>query len=465
MFGMEIVMSQRRKWQTNTPRVWGMLFLGLFIFGGLAPAGAQQNWPSFRGPEAKGIAEGYKMPVQWDVATSENILWRTELAGLGLSSPVVWGDRIFVTTAIDAKGPSGLKVGLYGNVESIEEDSVFTWRVYCVDKKSGKILWEKDAYVGKPKMKRHPKSSHANSTCATDGRHVVAFFTSEGLYCYDMAGELKWKKDLGVLDYGWYFQASAQWGGGSSPIIHDGMVILQCDVQKDSFLAAFDVTDGREIWRVTRNDVPTWSTPTVYDGEQYQQIIVNGYRHIGGYDIKTGKEIWKLTGGGDIPAPTPIVSGDLVFITNAHGSMAPIYAIKLSAKGDISLPEDQLTNESVVWSVRSGGNYMTTPIVYGAYLYGCANNGVLSCYEAATGKLIYKERLKMGAAFSGSPVGAEGKLYFPDEGGAIFVVRAGPEYELLAVNDMGEICMASPAISEGVLFLRTRSHLVAVTEH
>ncbi len=452
-------------WNINTQCVWGILFPIILMSWGLSPAHAQHNWPSFRGPDAAGIAEGFKMPVKWDVETSENILWKTKLPGLGLSSPIVWGDRIYLTTAIDSKGPSGLKVGLYGNVESIEEDSVFTWRVYCINKKTGKILWEKDSYVGKPKMKRHPKSSHANSTCATDGKHVIAFFTSEGLYCYDMDGQLKWKKDLGALDYGWYFRASAQWGGGSSPIIHDDMVILQCDVQEDSFLAAFDIKDGSQIWRIPREDVPTWSTPTVYDGPQNKQIIINGYRHIGGYDIETGKEIWNLTGGGDIPVPTPIVWDDLVFITNAHGRMAPIYAIKLSAQGDISLEDGKLTNDSVAWSVRSGGNYMTTPIVYGDYLFCCANNGVLSCYRATTGKLMYKERLKMGAAFSGSPVGADGKLYFPDENGDIFVVKASPEYELLAVNDMTEICMASPAISQGALFIRTRNHLVAIKEN
>lgn len=217
--------------------VFGIFLFAVFSFLIAISSAAQnlwagQNWPCFRGPSASGVAEGYPTPVKWDVEGGENVLWKTPIAGLGHSCPAVWGDRIFVTTAVKGKGESSLKVGMYGDVRSVTEKDIFSWRLYCIDRKSGKILWERQAHAGKPKVKRHPKSSHASPTACTDGNYVVAFFGSEGLYCYDMQGNPVWEKDLGVLDWGYYRSRSAQWGGGSSPIIHKQMVILQCDVQK-----------------------------------------------------------------------------------------------------------------------------------------------------------------------------------------------------------------------------------------
>ncbi|MBW8040588.1 MAG: PQQ-binding-like beta-propeller repeat protein [Planctomycetes bacterium] len=426
---------------------------------------AGQNWPSFRGPSASGIAKGFNTPVKWDIEKSENIRWKIDVPGLGHSCPVIWGDRIFVTTAVKDDGQSRLKVGLYGDVKSEKEENIFSWRLYCIDVKNGKILWHRESHKGKPKVKRHPKSSHANATACTDGNYVVAFFGSEGMYCYDMQGGLIWKKDLGTLDWGYYRMPAAQWGGGSSPVIHKQMVIIQCDVQQKSFLAAFNLKDGAQLWKTTRDEVPTWGTPTVYSGKKHPQIIVNGYKHIGGYDIETGKEIWKMKGGGDIPVPTPIVAHNLIYITNAHGRMSPIYAVQVSAAGDISLAKEISSNKHVAWSYNKGGNYMPTPIIYKEYLYCGSDTGRLSCFEAKTGKLQYRERLADGSvAFSASPVAADGKIYFTAEKGDIYVVEAGSEFKLLGVNKMGETCMATPAISQGTLYFRTRHQLVAVTE-
>ena len=437
------------------------LALGLMI----STAGAGQNWPSFRGPSACGVAQGYKTPTEWSVSQSRNVLWETPIPGLGHSSPVVWEDRVFVTTAIQNQGESNLKVGMYGDVESVTENDPFGWHVYCVDRDSGRILWDRQSYTGKPKVKRHPKSSHANSTPCTNGNCVVAFFGSEGLYSYDMNGNLLWQKDLGILDWGFYRSPAAQWAGGCSPVIHEGMVIVQCDVQKDSFLAAFDLKDGALRWKTPRTEVPTWGTPTVYAAEQDPQIIVNGYRHIGGYDIQTGKEIWRMTGGGDIPVPTPIVAHGLVYVTNAHGRMSPIYAIRVSAKGDISLKENETSNEHIAWSYAKGGNYIPTPIAYDGLLYCGSDRGTLSCFECETGELVYRENLNpQGAAFSASPVAGDGKVYFTAESGEVYVVQAGPEFKLLSVNKMDETCIATPAIAQGTLFFRTRHHLVAVAE-
>ena len=426
---------------------------------------AGQNWPSFRGPSASGVVEGYKTLAEWNVSQSKNILWKTPVPGLGHSSPVVWEDRIFVTTAIQDKEESSLKVGMYGDVESVTEENLFSWRLYCIDRKTGGILWDKECYKGKPKIKRHPKSTHANPTPCTNGDCVVAFFGSEGLYCYDVGGNLLWQKDLGILDWGFYRSPAAQWAGGCSPVIHERMVIVQCDVQKDSFIAAFDLKDGALLWKTARDDVPTWSTPTVYAGKQNSQIIVNGFKHVGGYDIEKGAEIWRLAGGGDIPVPTPVVAGDLVYITSAHGGMSPIYAIRLSAKGDISLKENQTSNEFVAWSYPKGGNYMPTPIVYAGCLYCGSDRGALSCFEPETGKLLYRENLSSaGAALSASPVASDGKIYFTAENGDVYVVQAGPQFKLLGVNKMDETCMATPAISQGTLFFRTQHHLIAVAE-
>jgi outer membrane protein assembly factor BamB len=285
------------------------------------------------------------------------------------------------------------------------------------------------------------------------------------MYCYDMEGNLIWKKDLGKLDWGFFSSPSAQWGGGSSPVIHEQMVIIQCDVQENSFLAAFDLADGAQIWKTPRNDFPTWGTPTVYAGKRHSQIIINGYKHIGGYDIKTGKEIWKMTGGGDIPIPTPIVAHNLIYITNAHGGKSPIYAVRLSATGDISLDEDESSNKHIAWSYSKDGNYIPTPILYNDYLYCCSGKGKISCIEAETGKLLYRESLSSSSVpFSASPVAADGKIYCTAEKGDIYVLKAGPEFKLIGTNKMNEICMATPAISKGALFFRTRNHLVAVAE-
>jgi len=440
-----------------------MLVLCLVICTAASDLDAGQNWPSFRGPSALGVVEGYRTAVEWDVGQSNNVLWKTRIPGLGHSCPIVWEDRIFVMTAAKDQGESSLKVGMYGDVKSVTEKDLFSWHVTCIDRKTGGILWDRQAYKGKPKVKRHPKSSHANATPCTNGECVVAFFGSEGLYCYDMDGKLLWKKDLGVLDWGFFRSPAAQWGGGCSPVIHNRMVILQCDVQKDSFIAAFNVKDGTPLWKTPRDDVPTWGTPTVYTAQENSQIIVNGYRHIGGYDIETGVEIWKLKGGGDIPVPTPIVAEDLIYITNAHGRMSPIYAVRVSARGDISLDENETGNEHIAWSYARGGNYMPTPIVYDGCLYLGSDRGALSCYEPKTGTLLYQEKLNpRGAAFSASPVASDGKIYFTSEPGDVYVVQAGPEFKLLGVNAMGEICMATPAVSQGTLFFRTRQHLVAI---
>jgi outer membrane protein assembly factor BamB len=421
------------------------------------------DWPSYRGIGASGIAEGYPTVTSWNTETNTNVRWKTPVAGLSHSSPVVWGDQVCVTTAVNGEAKPLLKVGLYGDIKPVEDSSVHQWKVLCYDAATGKPRWEQTAHQGVPKVKRHTKATQANTTLATDGEHLVALFGAEGMYVYDMKGKLLWKKDLGRLDAGFFRAPEAQWGYASSPIIHAGRIIVQADVQKDSFLAAFDVKTGRELWRTPRADVPTFGTPAIYMSNGRAQIVVNGWKHIGGYDFETGKEVWKLVGGGDIPVPTPVVAHNLIFVTNAHGGKSPIYAVRPTATGDITPAGDATHNDHLAWSAAREGAYMQTPIVYGDHLYVCKDNGVLSVFNARTGEKAYQQRLGNGeTGFSASAVAADGKLYYSSEDGDVYVLKAGATFEQLAKNGLGEVTMATPAISKGVIFFRTQGHLVAV---
>jgi len=420
------------------------------------------DWPGFRGPHASGIAEGFDLPTRWNVKTGENIRWKTPIPGLGHSSPIVWGDRIFVTTAIGSAGEAYLRVGLYGESPDHPENDPHEYKLYCLDKKTGKILWEKTAIKAIPKVKRHIKATHANCTPATDGQHVVAFFGSQGLYCYDMTGKLLWKKDLGRFDSGPANAPGLQWGFASSPVIYDGRVFLVCAARNVSFVAAYDLADGSQIWKTDRPLYPGWHSPGIYTGPGHAQVVTNGYEHIGGYDLTTGKELWKMHGGGDVPVPTPVFAHGLFYIANAHGGRSPIYAIKETATGDITLPRGQSKSENIAFIINGVRNYMQTPLIYGDFLYGCRNNGVMFCGDALTGETRYKKRLDSGVGFTASPVAGDGKIYFTSEEGDVHVIKIGPEFERLATNTMDEICMATPAISQGMLLFRTKGHVVAI---
>jgi len=423
------------------------------------------DWPQFRGRRAAGLADGQNPPVHWSAEAWSNIRWKTAISGLGHASPVISRGRVFIVAATSSDPDPSLRVGLYGDIAPVQDEPSHSWRLYCLSRCTGQILWKRIMREGVPKIMRHPKSTHANSTPATDGIHLVVFLGSEGLYCYDFCGCLLWKKDLGILDSGYYKAPEAQWGFGSSPIIYKNMVIIQCDVQKNSHIAAFDVRDGRELWRTSREDVPTWGTPTVYDGGTRAELIVNGYKHAGGYDLLTGKELWRLSGGGDIPVPTPIVAHGLIFLSSAHGGQTPLRAIRVGATGDITPTGDVESSDHIAWYKRRDGVYMQTPIVCGEHLYACKNNGVLSCYDARSGERLYRERLGSGrSGFTASPVAADGKLYFTSEDGDIYVVRSGPTFEILATNSMAEVCMATPAISDGMLIVRAKNHVYGIGE-
>lgn len=422
------------------------------------------DWPAYRGINGAGVVEGQPLPTSWDAPAGKGVKWRAPIAGLGHSSPTIWGNRLCVTTAVSGRADAGLKIGAYGDIASVQDDTPHTWKLVCLNKTTGAVAFERTMHTGVPAIKRHTKATHANATLATDGTTLVAMLGSEGLFAYSLdAGDLLWKKDLGVLDSGFYMVPAAQWGFSSSPVIHDGLVIIQADVQKDSFLAAFDLKSGRERWRTPRADVPTFGTPTIHQVAGRPQIIVNGWRHIGAYDFATGKEIWKLRGGGDIPVPVPLVGDGLIYITNAHGPMSPVYAIRETATGDISLAPNETSNANVAWASLRDGAYLISPVLYRGLLYVCKTGGAFTVFDAKTGERVYQQRVGSGAgAFTASLVAGDGKVFFTSEEGDVFVVKAGREFEVVATNPIGELVLATPAISEGVLYFRTNKGIIAI---
>ncbi len=420
------------------------------------------DWPQYRGPQAGGVDTNQALPTEWNVESGQHVRWQTPIAGLAHAAPITFGDRIYVVTVV-GPGKAELKVGLYGDIGSVEENGVHQWRLLALSRDSGKELWNVLGHEAVPRVKRHPKASHGNSTPATDGQHIVAIFGSEGLFCFDLAGKLVWKKDLGPMDSGYFAVPSAQWGFASSPVIHDGKVIVLCDVQTNSFLASFDLPTGKELWRTPRADVPTWSCPTVIQNGNRIQIAVNGWHHSGGYNLADGKELWRLDGGGDIPVPTPIFAHGLIYLTSAHGKLRPMRAIRPDATGDITAPMPEGTNAAIAWVHPRQGNYMQTPIVVGNRVYGCTDGGVLSCFDATSGRIIYSERLGGPTqGYTASPVSDGRHLYFPGETGKVIVVPVADQFSRAAINDLGDNCMATPAITGGTLLFRTQGKLIAI---
>ena len=424
-----------------------------------AARGPAKPWPAFRGANAAGNGDGQGAVTEWSVDAGTNVRWKTPIPGFTTASPIVWGDKVFVVTAISSAGDKTFRTGLYGDVKPVEDLSEHTWKMYALDKASGKILWEATAFKGIPKVKRHTKSTQANSTPVTDGTHVVAVFGTIGkLIAWDMNGKERWSQDIGVLDSGWFFDPTYQWGHSSSPIIHNGKVIVQADMYKNSFIAAYDVKTGKQLWKTLRDEISSWGTPTIFEGK----IVTNGPT-VRGYDPETGKEVWKLGPNSEVTVATPVVGEGLVYVTGGYPPARPIYAIKPAAAGDISMPKDKTSSEVIAWS-NTAGTYIPTPIFYEGILYTFDNGGILTAYDAKTGERIYRSRVGGGGSFCASPIAADGKLYFSNEDGDVIVVRAGRTYQELAKNSMKEVIMSTPAISDGTIVVRTLGHVYGIGE-
>jgi outer membrane protein assembly factor BamB len=448
--------------RANPSRWLSTLLLVAGAQAGLPDPDVVIAWPQFRGPRASGVADGPPPPTEWSVATGHQVLWHTPVPGLAHSSPIVWNQCVIVATAVKP-GSAELKVGLYGNTDSVAEMEPHQWRLMAFSTVDGAPLWNTEGRHAVPSQRRHTKSTQCNATPATDGRYLVAILGSEGLFCFDLEGHPLWYRDLGAQDAGPYTDSHEQWGFASSPVIHQHRVIVQCDVASAQFLVAFDLKTGQELWRTARQEVSTWSTPTLAESHGRTQIVLNGWRHLGGYDLETGRELWRLSGGGDAPIPTPVIAHGLAYLTSSHGRHRPMRAIRLDAIGDITPQNIEATNAAIAWVHPRQGNYLQTPIVVGGLLYGCTDYGLVTCFDARTGRIHYSERLR-GApqGFTASPVAAGGHLYFTGEQGDVFVVPATDRFSVLATNSLGETCLATPAIAGGRLFFRTRHHLVAI---
>ena len=422
-----------------------------------ALAQSAKVWPSFRGASAAGVADGQNLPEKWDVTTGENIRWKAAIPGLAHSSPIVWNDRVFVTSAVSARADATFKPGLYGEGTASEDRSIHKWIVLALDARTGRTVWQKVAHEGEPREKRHIKSTYASASPVTDGRIVVAFFGSQGLHAFSFDGKPLWKKDLGHLDVGAYDIPSYEWGPASSPVLHEGRVIVQVDTSKDDYLLALDAATGREIWRTPRQELPSWGTPTIVKAGGRTEIVTNSSNFIYGYDFATGKELWRLGGSSQITAPTPIFTPDAIIVTSGRRPTAPILAIKPGAMGDIT------GTASILWQKVQRGAYMPTPIIHGTQLYVLGNAGVFDSYNYRTGEEIYRGRLvHKGSGFSASPVISDSRLFASSEDGDIFVVKLGPAFEVLAQNSMGEPLMATPAIAGGTMFVRGQKTLFAI---
>ncbi|HEX8149497.1 MAG TPA: PQQ-binding-like beta-propeller repeat protein [Pyrinomonadaceae bacterium] len=427
-----------------------------------ASAAGAQNWPQFRGANASGVADKQKTPVNWDATKSQNVVWKTPIPGLSHASPVVWGDKVFVVTAV-GDDPNPTYVPKDRGISLARDEVKHSWRVYALDKRTGRVLWQQTAHEGVPRARRHIKATQANSTPVTDGKTVVALMGSEGLYAYDFDGRLLWKQDLGVLNPGLWDDPNSSWGHGSSPVIHRGLVIVQADGHKQSFIAAYDLKTGKQAWRVERNEITSWSTPTLVEAGGRAELVANGGRFIRGYDPLTGRELWRFNDNEtEVKQTAPLFAHGLVYVAGGYPPGRGMYAFRPGADGDISLKPGQQASAHLAWKSDKGSPYTTTPIVYGDLLYAVSDGGVLSAFEARTGRLVYQERLP--SSFSASPVAADGKLYFSSEDGDVYVVRAGPKFELLATNPVGEPLMATPAVTDGMLILRAHRHVYAVAD-
>ncbi len=448
-----------RKWISV---LFAMIVTSCSVSSSVANDGS--DWPCFRGMLSRGVAAGHRTAEVWDATdpSDEAILWSVDIPGLGHSSPVIYGDRLFITTAVATTVDVPLQVGQDGNTEAADDNGRQQWLVLCYEKSTGAELWRVVAHEGAPKTTRHPKATHANASVAVDQDRVVACFGAEGCYCYDLDGNLLWSRDLGAVNISKY---GIGWGYASSPAIRGRFVVLVCDDPADPFLIALNLSDGAEQWRTSRagSSERSWGTPLIYGNDDSAQVVVNGWPRIASYDLATGDERWRIESGGDNPTPTPFAVDDRFFITNSHGGKSPIYVISADAKGDLSDPDSEAA-ASVIWKSDKGGCYLSTPVVWKGYLYLAGPGGIIRCFESLTGNKVYEQRLTSRASVTASLVASDDKIYIPSEEGAIYVVQAGPEFEVLAANPMGQPCFATPAISDGVLFVRTTKQLFAIRD-
>jgi outer membrane protein assembly factor BamB len=419
-------------------------------------AGKDARWPEFRGGAASGVVEDNNLPDTW--STTKNVVWKTEIPGIGWSSPVVWGDRIYVTTVRREGKGEAPKKGLYFGGERGKPKDVHHWLVYCLDWQSGKVLWEREVHKGVPETGLHVKNSYASETPVTDGERVYAYFGNVGLFCLDRDGKEVWHQKWDVVP------TAFGWGTAASPTLYKDRLYLVNDNNKQSFLVALDKQTGKQVWRVERDEKSNWATPFIWENEKRTEIITCG-KKVRSYDLD-GKVLWELTGMSTIVIPTPLTGHGLLYISSGYVGYPhkPVYAIRPGATGDISLKEGTTSNAFIAWYQKNAGPYNPSPLLYGDYFYVLYDFGMFGCYEAKTGKMIY-DRVRMGPgakAFTASPWAYQGKIFCLSEDGDTFVIKAGTKYTLLGKNSLDEMCLATPAIARGSLIIRTQSKVYRI---
>jgi outer membrane protein assembly factor BamB len=429
----------------------------VLVFGTLAAGSAAQEkyWPYWRGPAADGMAAG-DAPLHW--SDSQNVKWRTEIPGLGHSSPVIWGDRIFLTTAIktgrSAPAAAEPAPAASSNPHGSPGPQVeHRFDVLCLDRKTGKVLWQRTARTATPHEGGHNTyGSFASNSPVTDGTFVYAFFGSRGMYCYDMNGKLIWEKDFGVQ-----LRMRMAFGEGMAPVVYGNKVILVFDHEGDSFMAVLDKSTGREIWRASRPEKTNWAAPLVVEFKGRTEVIVAGSAKVRSYDLETGKPIWECAGLGANTIPQPVRQDDMVFVMTGYRN-PNLMAIRLGREGDLT------GTDAIVWTQVKGNSYTPSPVLFDNKLYVLTDTGMVSCYNARTGEPYYHQvRLPKAYSFKSSPVGVNGKLYLASENEDVIVLRMGEKFEVLATNTMrDQVFIATPAITGGELFLRSKTSLFCI---
>lgn len=430
------------------------------IFSSLIGVSAIDNWPQFRGPHSLGVVEDPSLPDKW--SATENVMWKTDLPGVGWSSPIVWGDKIFLTSAVSAGAVETPKKGLYfGGERYGKPTDEHRWMVYCVDLKTGKLSWEREAFKGIPDAKNthHLKNSYASETPVTDGERVYAYFGNLGLFCYDVNGKLLWKQMFEPR------KTRFGWGTAASPVLYKDQLFIINDNDEASFLAAYDKKTGRQNWKVDREIGTNWATPYIWENGKRPELIVPATKGTRSYDLN-GKVLWEFKGMSSIAIPMPFSKFDLLYIASGYvgDQHRPVYAIRPGAEGDISLKEGEKSNQHIAWYLPQAGPYNPSPIIYGDNYYTLFDRGFFTAHNAKTGQEIYgKQRIDpAAAAFTSSPWAYNGKIFCLSEDGDTFVIQAGNEYKLLGKNSLDELCMATPAITKGSLILRTASKLYRI---
>lgn len=427
----------------------------------LAPAAfAQENWTRFRGDNGAGVAnDDRRLPEVWD--QTENVLWKTRIPGWGWGSPIVWGDRVFVSAVHNDDDYEKPKAGLYaGGGRGEPPDTVHHWMVYCLSLETGKILWQHEAHVGKPQVPRHPKSTYAAETPTTDGKRLYVLFGDVGLYCYDFDGKPLWSHTIDPK------KTQFGYGAAASPIVQGDQVIMVYDNNEDSYIAAFDSATGKPGWRTARDEKSTWGTPLAWQHDGITEIVVSGKKENRSYSPQ-GELLWHFNGRmSNLTIPSPLVADGLLYITSGYFQdvKRPVFAIKPGATGDITLNEGVTSNEFIPWSLDKMGPYNTSPLVYRGLYYTLLDRGMMTCHDAKTGELVYdRTRFPEGASFTSSPWAYNDKVFCLDEDGNTYVLPAGREFKVERKNPLDELCLATPAICQGKLLLRTASQVYCLT--